>query len=118
MVIADQNPATVGAYHTADVPYWFGTLDAFNSSRVTRRWTAADRSLSDTMSSALIAFAATGNPSTGSLAWPQWSPKKPAFMVFGDTVNVDLMHTPRMDWLAAHPAAAVDPGGSPRATRD
>ena len=29
--IADQNPATVGAYHTADVPYWFDTLDTYNS---------------------------------------------------------------------------------------
>ncbi len=26
LVLADQNPLTVGAYHTADVPYWFGTL--------------------------------------------------------------------------------------------
>ena len=30
--IADQNPATVGAYHTADVPYWFDTLTRITGS--------------------------------------------------------------------------------------
>ena len=118
VVIADQNPQTVGAYHTADVPYWFGTLDAFNSRRATRRWTSLDRSLSNDMSAALIAFAETGSPSTARMPWPQWTPKKPAFMVFGDTVTVELMHTQRMDWLAAHPAADVERGGYSRATRD
>ena len=118
VVIADQNPQTVGAYHTADVPYWFGTLDAFNSRRATRRWTSLDRSLSNDMAAALIAFAETGSPGTARMPWPQWTPKKPAFMVFGDTVTVELMHTQRMDWLAAHPAADVERGGNSRATRD
>jgi para-nitrobenzyl esterase len=118
VVIADQNPLTVGAYHTADVPYWFGTLDAFNLRRTTRRWTASDRSLSNDMSAALIAFAQTGSPSTAAIPWPQWTPKRPAFLVIGDTVTVNTMHVQRMDWLAAHPAAEVERGGSPRPTRD
>lgn len=118
VVIADQNPATVGAYHTADVPYWFGTLDAFNLRRTTRRWTPRDRSLSDAMSGALIAFAQTGNPGTAALPWPSWSPKRPAFIVVGDNITVQTMPTRRMDWLAAHPAAEVERSGPPRATRD
>jgi para-nitrobenzyl esterase len=118
VVIADQNPATVGAYHTADVPYWFGTLDAFNSRRATRHWTALDRNLSDAMAGALIAFAATGNPGTAALPWPNWSPARPAFMAFGDSIIVDTMHARRMDWLAAHPAAEVERSGNPRPTRD
>ena len=28
--IADQDTATIGAYHTSEVPYFFGTQDAFN----------------------------------------------------------------------------------------
>jgi para-nitrobenzyl esterase len=24
------DPKSIGAYHTSDVPYWFGTQDAFN----------------------------------------------------------------------------------------
>ena len=34
--IADQDIATVGAYHTSEIPYFFGTLDAFNLFRSTR----------------------------------------------------------------------------------
>ena len=46
--IADQNIATVGAYHTADVPYWFDTLDYYNMFRPTRVPTAWDRHFIDT----------------------------------------------------------------------
>ena len=62
--IADQDTATIGTYHTADIPYWFDTLDKYNMIRPTRNWTAWDRTLSERMLSALIAFAKTGNPST------------------------------------------------------
>ena len=31
-------PDQVGAYHTSDVPFWFGTLDAFNLFRPMRLW--------------------------------------------------------------------------------
>src|SRR6185369_6776676 len=62
VVIADQDPATIGAYHTSDVPYWFGTQEALNLIRPTRKWTEYDVSLSEKMTAALIAFANTGNP--------------------------------------------------------
>jgi para-nitrobenzyl esterase len=71
--IADQDPATVGAYHTADVPYWFDTLDTYNWQRPTRVWTAYDRELTDRMAGSLIAFAETGSPTTPQLNWPAWS---------------------------------------------
>jgi para-nitrobenzyl esterase len=106
--IADQNPLTVGAYHTADVPYWFDTLDAFNWQRPTRVWTAYDRELTDRMAGALIAFAETGKPSTPRLNWPAWSPQSPQYMVFGDTAAVQTMDLQRMDWLAAHPPAPAN----------
>jgi para-nitrobenzyl esterase len=103
--IADQNTATVGAYHTADVPYWFDTLDAYNGLRPTRVWTEYDRELADRMAAALIAFAETGSPATPRLKWPAWSAQSPQYMVFGDAASVQTMDLKRMDWLAAHPPA-------------
>jgi para-nitrobenzyl esterase len=105
--IADQNIATVGAYHTADVPYWFDTLDAYNWQRPTRVWTTYDRELTDRMAGSLIAFAETGSPVTPQLNWPAWTAQSPQYMVFGDTAAVQSMDLKRMDWLAAHPPAAV-----------
>ena len=40
--IADQDIATVGAYHNADTIYWFENLDVFNIIRHTRDWTGWD----------------------------------------------------------------------------
>ena len=71
VAFSDHDPKTVGAYHTGDVPYWLGTLDALNMFRVTRNWTDADRALSDSMSDAIVAFATTGNPNRGGASdWP------------------------------------------------
>ncbi len=108
VTIADQNTATVGAYHTADVPYWFDTLDAYNWQRPTRMWTAYDRELTDRMAGSLIALAETGSPTTPQLKWPAWSVQSPQYMVFGDTVAVQTMDLKRMDWLAAHPPGPVN----------
>lgn len=108
--IADQDLATVGAYHTADIPFWFGTLDAFNLLRTTRAWTPADRDLSEKMMGSLIAFAATGNPATKDVPWPAWSPQNEVKMEFGGNggpVQVVKLNTAGIDWLKAHPARPV-----------
>ena len=109
--------ATVGAYHTADVPYWLDTLDTYNWQRPTRVWTAYDRELTDRMAGALIALAETGSPVTPQLNWPAWTAASPQYMVFGDSAAVQTMDLKRMDWLAAHPPAKVAPASSqpPRA---
>ncbi len=104
VVIADQDPKTIGAYHTADIPYWFGTLDAFNSLRTTRDWQPWDRHLSGAMMDALIAFANSGNPSTAAQKWPAWNAKDEAYVVFGDAVTTNRLDGKRMDYLIAHPA--------------
>lgn len=78
---ADHDPATVGAYHTADVPYWLGTLESLNLFRVTRDWTAYDRDLSGDMMDRLVAFARDGRPGRD---WPAWTPSKPQVHVFGE----------------------------------
>ncbi len=100
--IADQDTATIGAYHTSDVPYWFGTQDALNMIRPTRNWTTYDRELSKKMTAALMAFANTGNPKTAGVDWPNWTPKSEQLMEFGDAVGVQEMITPRLDFMAMH----------------
>jgi para-nitrobenzyl esterase len=105
---ADQDPVTVGAYHSADIPYWLGTFDAFNLFRVTRVWTDYDRHLSDAMLQALIHFAATGSPDSADLKWPAWSARKEQYLSLGDEITANRLQAERMDWLAAHPAAAAE----------
>lgn len=111
--IADQDTATVGAYHTADIPYWFDTLDKYNSIRPTRDWTVWDRELSEKMLGALIAFAETGNPSTAQMNWPAWSPTHEEEIVFGDTIATQTLNGARLDWLASHPAGHINPAPAP-----
>jgi para-nitrobenzyl esterase len=113
--IADQDPQTIGAYHTADVPYWFGTFDAFNIFRPTRNWTTEDRQLSDTMLESLIALARTGSPDVAESKWPAWAVRREQYVSLGDRISVEKLQAARMDWLAAHPPATLSPAGPPRA---
>lgn len=115
--IADQDPATIGAYHTSDVPYWFGTQDALNLIRPTRNWTDYDRLLSSKMTAALIAFANTGNPATKATPWPAWIPTNEQLIEFGDQVAIQPMETKRLDFMKKHGGGQGGPGG-PRRARD
>jgi para-nitrobenzyl esterase len=101
--IADQDTATIGAYHTADVPYWFGTLDALNIIRPTRNWTAYDRELSAKMADCLIALANTGRPETASVHWPVWKPDAEQLIEFGNSIRVLPMATARLNFMLEHP---------------
>ncbi len=116
--IADQNIETIGAYHTADVPYWFGTLDKYNMFRPTRNWTAYDRDLSAKMMGALIAMANTGSPNTPAMPWPSWSPNREVKLVLGDSIRLQPIDVKRLDWLAAHPLEQQAPTTTPGRPRD
>lgn len=116
--IADQNIETIGAYHTADIPYWFGTLDKYNMFRPTRNWTAWDRQLSADMMNALIKMAATGSPDTAAMPWPSWTPNREVKIVFGDSAKVEPLNVKRLDWFAAHPLELQAPTTSPSRPRD
>lgn len=99
--LADHDPKTAGAYHMGDVPYWFTTFDAFNQFRETRTWTATDRALTETMSTALINFAKTGTPSApGMPAWPRFTAKDQRAMDFGDKVSVISISPKQYDFMA------------------
>lgn len=108
-VIADQNPATIGAYHTADIPFWFGTLDSFNIFRRTRAWTAEDRKMSQDMMNSLIAFARTGNPSTTTFRWPAWNANNEQRAVFGNNIAIERLNVNGMEWLNKNLAAPTTP---------
>lgn len=113
--IADQDIVTIGAYHNADIPYFFDHIEVMNKMRKTRNYTEWDRTLATRMSNALIAFAKTGNPSTPDLKWPAWSPADDVYVNFGDTVKVEKFYTQGMEWLAAHQPQGGRGGRGPAA---
>ena len=104
--------APTGAYPTGDIPFWFGTLDAFNLLRRTRVWGPDDYRLSGMMMDALVAFAATGNPSSKAVQWPAWSPSKEVMLEWGgkELAAVVPMDVSDIEWLKAHPARHVQSG--------
>lgn len=112
--IADQDLATVGAYHTSEVPYYFGTLDAYNLLRRTRNWTPWDRELSQTLTAALVAFAGTGDPSAGGVRWPAWSPDDERYISFGDRIAIEKVNRARLDFMARHRPPPLPPGAGLR----
>ena len=73
-----------GAFHTSEVPYVFGTLDALD-----RPWTDADRRLSEVMMGYWVNFATRGNPNGPHLQrWPAFDPASPSVMELGLKVGV------------------------------
>ena len=96
---ADHDPVTVGAYHTGDMPYWFGTLDVYNMRRQTRDWTPYDRKLSETMMDHLIAFARDGDPGAG---WQAWTARSQTERSFGDMIAQQRLESASLDWLEAN----------------
>jgi para-nitrobenzyl esterase len=68
------HPASMGAFHSDDIEYVFGTLD----SRPDAHWRPEDRQLSDQIQQYWINFARTGNPNGDSL--PKW----PAYRAVDD----------------------------------
>lgn len=69
-----------GVFHSSELPYVFGTLDAAPQ----RRFTRFDRTLSRTMSRYWADFIETGNPNGPELpSWPQMQGPDPRIMVLG-----------------------------------
>ena len=101
---SDHDPATIGAYHTADVPYWLQTLDSLNLFRTTRNWTPYDRELATRMSDVIVSFARTGKPALSGIDWPAYRSEDERVVELGDSVRViPLPNSTKIDFLAAHP---------------
>ena len=113
ITFADHDPATVGAYHTGEVPYFLRNLESLNLFRRTRDWGPLDYQLRDTMSGLILSFARTGVPRAD---WPRFDPKKPRAMRLGEEVKViDWPNARALPLLHGAPAAPPPQGGGTRA---
>jgi para-nitrobenzyl esterase len=108
ITFSDHDPATVGAYHTGDVPYWLRTRDALNLFRTTRIWEPGDITLEREMSEALLSFARTGHPvSPGVGSWPAFTPEAPRLVWLAPQSQV--VSWPHFADLSLFPAGDVGP---------
>ncbi|MCX7283196.1 MAG: carboxylesterase family protein [Novosphingobium sp.] len=116
ITFSDHDPATVGAYHTGDVPYWLRTRDALNLFRPTRIWEPADESLEAEMAGALLSFARTGVPSSATLGpWPAFNPARPQLIWLGEKpAAVAWPHMSDFPLLQGGPALARPAPARPR----
>ncbi len=87
VTISNLDPASAGAYHTSEVPFWLGTLESFNRFRPLRDWSKADQEFSNAMTDSLVAFARTGSPTTEALKWQVFDPSQPVLLELGDTAS-------------------------------
>jgi para-nitrobenzyl esterase len=102
IVFSNHDPATVGAYHTGEVPYYFQTLDSLNLFSTTRNWGADDRAMAETMSNMLISFAKTGLPAAN---WPAFDPRRARVMQLDlQPAVLDWPNYKALDLLNAVPA--------------
>jgi len=96
------DPERFGAFHTSEVPYVFGTLEAGE-----RDYGAADRGLSDTMMAYWVNFIGSGDPNGDGLAqWPDL--RSGDLMWFGDSASAGSALGPEQ---RAAFQAFVDDGG-------
>jgi para-nitrobenzyl esterase len=71
--------ARYGTFHSSEIPYVFGNLDA------PRPFTAADRALSERMLARWVAFISGGTPNApGLAAWKPFDAARPSLMMLGD----------------------------------
>lgn len=105
VVFSDFNPATAGAYHMGDVPYFLGTYDAFNLFRTTRNWTAWDKELSNDLQDVIVTFAKTGSPNTAAVRFTRYDPANEMRIDFGDTIRNEKLYTAGLDFIDTVPAA-------------
>lgn len=118
VAIADLNPATAGAYHTSEVPFFLLTQDVYNSIRRTRVWTDYDRALANKMSDVLVAFATTGTPATSEVKVPKFTLRTQEFIEFGAAIDTRRFDVKRMDFFSTVNMPGVVGPGAPRTPRD
>jgi para-nitrobenzyl esterase len=89
--IPGKGETELGAFHSLEVPYVFGSLRD-------REWqwlpsTADDASLSDLLQTYWTNFAKTSNPNASGLPnWPAWSDEEKEFLVVNQDASVTAQH--------------------------
>ena len=116
VTFSDHDPATAGAYHTGDVPYWLRTRESLNLFRRTRDWEPGDVALEEEMAGALVTFARSGVPRSARLgAWPQLDLADPHLALLSlEPAIVAWPHWEDMDLFTG----AILPASQPRPPRD
>ncbi|MGW4766880.1 carboxylesterase family protein [Nocardia sp. NPDC004278] len=66
------DPNDLGAVHCAELPFLFGTFDAYPNASMLGAVTDSDRTIATEFGGALAAFVATGTPNGQAL--PRWEP--------------------------------------------
>ncbi len=74
------NGSFIGAFHSSELAYVFGTLD-----KIPRPWRECDRTLSDKILQAFASFARTGAPEIPGAAWPTWETGQ--MLTLGETIE-------------------------------
>jgi len=118
ITFVDHDPATAGAYHSGEIPYFLRTRDSLNLFRKTRIWEDVDVALENDMAALLVSFARDGKPTSARVpSWPKFTAAKPRVVALGAAIEI-------VDWpnyealpLLASPAVSPPrgaPGGRPR----
>ena len=118
ITFVDHDPATAGAYHSGEIPYFLRTRDSLNLFRRTRIWEDVDVALENDMAALLVSFARDGKPTSARVpSWPKFTAAKPRVVALGAAIEI-------VDWpnyealpLLASPAVSPPrgaPGGRPR----
>jgi len=115
----DHDPATAGAYHSAEIPYFLRTRESLNLFRQTRIWEGVDVALEEDMTSLLVSFARDGKPKSARVAsWPVFEVERPRVVSLG--VEIRVIDWPNYDALPllaapiAVPAPAATTSSRPR----
>jgi para-nitrobenzyl esterase len=90
----------IGACHALEIPFVFGTLES-GLGRLAGSGSDAE-TLSEAMQDAWLAFARTGDPTTGALSWPRYDDARRATAVFGPVLEVREapLDAERLAWTA------------------
>ena len=113
----DHDPATAGAYHSAEIPYFLRTRESLNLFRQTRIWEDVDVELERDMAALLVSFAHDGTPKSARVPkWPVFDPTRPRVVSFGAEIGVvDWPNFESLSLLGAPAAVAEAPPARARA---
>jgi para-nitrobenzyl esterase len=116
ITFVDHDPATAGAYHSAEIPYFLKTRESLNLFRRTRIWEDVDVALEEDMTALLLSFARDGEPRSKRVPrWPAFDAAQPRVVALGVDVRVqDWPNYAALGLLAAPVPATV---ASPPSTR-
>lgn len=117
IAFSDHDPATVGAYHTGDVPYWLRTRSSLNLFRQTRVWEPVDDVLEREMAGAIVSFARDGVPQSAGIGrWPAFNAGKPRLVWLGETQGI--VGWPHFADMARLGPPMAEPNRAPNRPRD